>query len=72
MRSNSLLFVLYMKIFIILLFIYNLICLNYCLINCVLNNLLKNLLVEVFHKPHVLYFPPFRNLSMKTMSVVWD
>jgi hypothetical protein len=27
------------------------------------------LLVEVFHKPHALYFPPFRYLSMKTMSV---
>jgi hypothetical protein len=27
------------------------------------------LLVEVFHKPHALYFPPFRYLSTKTMSV---
>jgi hypothetical protein len=27
------------------------------------------LLVEVFHKLHALYFPPFRYLSMKTMSV---
>jgi hypothetical protein len=30
------------------------------------------LLVEVFHKPHALYFPHFRYLSMKTMTVGWD
>jgi hypothetical protein len=30
------------------------------------------LLIEVFHKPHALYFAPFRYLSMKTMSVGWD
>jgi hypothetical protein len=30
------------------------------------------LLVEVFHKPHALYFPPFRYMSMKIMSVEWD
>jgi hypothetical protein len=34
-------FILYMKIFIILLFICNLVCLNCCLINYDLNNLLK-------------------------------
>jgi hypothetical protein len=27
------------------------------------------LLVEIFHKPHALYFPSFRYLSTKTMSV---
>jgi hypothetical protein len=65
-------FVLYMKIFIVLLFIHNLIYLNCYLINCDLNNLLSNLIIEVFHKSSVLYFPSFRYLSMKTMSVGWD
>jgi hypothetical protein len=65
-------FVLYMKISIVLLFIHNLICLNCYLINCDLNNLLSNLLIEVFHKSHVLYFPSFKYLSMKTMSAGWD
>jgi hypothetical protein len=64
--------VLYMKISIVLLFVHNIICLNCYLINCDLNNLFKAICLLRFHKPHVLYFPPFMYLSMKTMSVGWD
>jgi hypothetical protein len=46
-----------MKISSILLYIYNLVCLNYFLINCDLNNLLKQFACWVFDKPHTLYFP---------------
>jgi hypothetical protein len=46
-----------------LLFIHNLICLNYFLINCVLNNLLNQFACGDFYKPHVFYFSSFRYLE---------